>query len=103
MRRGYRLSWIVNSQPAQLQQKYKLSRVGYRLFQADLAERRNHVRHSRFSHTTRMGEALKMEEYVPLNTPTSRVTTKWRMVIPPKSARVSNVSMTVNCVLIERT
>jgi hypothetical protein len=50
-----------------------------------------------------MGEALKMDEYVPLNTPTRRVTTKWRMVIPPNKAKLSSVSMTVNWVLIERT
>jgi hypothetical protein len=42
----------------------------------DASFRRNQLFHSRFSHTTRIGEALKMEEYVPLNTPISRITTK---------------------------
>jgi hypothetical protein len=49
-----------------------------------------------------MGEALKIEEYVPLKTPTNKIITKCRMVMPPKIARDKSVSITVSWVLIER-
>ena len=38
--------------------------------------RLNQFRHSLFSQTTRIGDALKIDEYVPLNTPIKRMTTK---------------------------
>src|SRR5450759_2413189 len=64
--------------------------------------RRNHVRHSRFSHTTKICAALKIDEYVPLKMPTSSTTMKCRIVTPPNNASASKVKNTVSWVLIDR-
>src|SRR5258706_3356932 len=63
---------------------------------------RNQFFHSWFSQTTRIGAALKIDEYVPDSTPMSRVTTKCRMVLPPNKVSASRVSMTVSWVLMDR-